>query len=635
MKKYIVIILILCTSFNYAQKEEKGNSSYEKLAYIDAIDIYERVASKGYKSIDLFEKLGNAYYYNGMLDKAKNWYDQLFEINQDIDPEYYFRYAQSLKAVKDYKKADKMMEKFFELTNDYRGEMYIKNKLYLKDINGSLDKYKIENAGINSSESDYGSYFLENKMYFVSSRKFSKNKNTLDSWTNQNYTNLISAEFDSKAKPVYIDEITDELNTKYHESSIVFTKDGNTMYFTRNNYNKGKIGFNEKRIVLLKIFKATLVNKKWTNIIELPFNSNEYNVAHPALSNDEKTMYFASDMPGGFGESDLYKVSINDDGTFGKPINLGSKVNTKSRETFPYINKDGTLYFSSDGHLGLGGLDIFKSNQDEFGLFSSFENLGAPINSEKDDFGFSESPFDKVSFFSSNRDGGKGFDDIYKAIEEEKPEEIIIEEVIIDAITDEPIENAKISIFDANYNLINETKTDTNGEFKSEKLRKDREYIVKIESPEYFTNEKRYVGNQIKEKGKTSLNPKIIGVEPGDDLLKLLSINIYFDLDQYFIRPDAEVELAKLIEVLIKYPQLKVHIKSHTDSRQSDSYNMRLSNFRAKATRDYMIKKGVPKGRITAKGYGESELLNECSNGVPCTKEQHQLNRRSEFIIIK
>lgn len=635
MKKHIAIILILCTSFNYAQKGEKGNSRYEKLAYIDAINIYERVASKGYKSIDLFEKLGNSYYYNGMLDNAKTWYDQLFEINQDIDPEYYFRYAQSLKAVKDYNKADKMMEKFFELTNDYRGEMYIKNKLYLKDINGSLDKYKIENAGINSSASDYGSYFLGNKMYFASSRKFSKNKNTLDSWTNQNYTNLLSAEFDSNAKPVYINEITDELNTKYHESSLVFTKDRKTMYFTRNNYNKGKIAFNEKRIMLLKIFKASLINKKWTNIIELPFNSNEYNVAHPALSNDEKTMYFTSDMPGGIGESDLYKVSINDDGTFGKPINLGPKINTKSRETFPYINKDGVLYFSSDGHLGLGGLDIFKSNEDELGLFSSFQNLGAPINSEKDDFGFSDSPFDKVSFFSSNRDGGEGFDDIYKAIEEEKPDETIFEGVIIDAITHEPIENAKISIFDANYNLINTIKTDSKGEFKSEKIRKDREYIVKAESPEYFTNEKRYVGNEIKEKSITPLNPKIIEVGPGDDLSKLLSINIYFDLDKYFIRPDAKVELAKLIEVLIKYPQLKVHIKSHTDSRQSDSYNMRLSNFRAKATRDYMIKKGVSKGRITAKGYGESELLNECSNGVPCTKEQHQLNRRSEFIIVK
>lgn len=633
MKKYIIVIQLVFSVTVFAQKEVKGNSSYDKLAYIDAIVIYEGVALKGYKSKELFEKLGNAYYYNGLLDKAKNWYDQLFELNEYIEPECYFRYAQTLKSVKDYKQADKIMEKFFELTNDYRGEMYIKNRLYLKDINGDLDRYTIEDAGINSPKSDYGSYFLDTKMYFVSSRKSSKTKNVLDKWTNQNYSNLISAEFDDKGKAVYIDELTDELNTKFHESSVAFSKDGKTMYFTRNNYNKGKTGYNDEKVVLLKIFKATLEDKKWTNITELPFNSDEYSVAHPALSEDEKTLYFASDMPGGFGSSDLYKVNINDDGTFGKPINLGPKMNTKARETFPYISTDGILYFASDGHLGLGGLDIFKASKDQYGIYSSFENIGAPINSEKDDFAFTNSPFERISFFTSNRDGGKGFDDIYKAIEQEKPQEIVIEDIVVDALTNEPIKDAKVSLYDANYNLIKETLTDSIGEFKLDQLRKDREYIVKIETDEYFTSEKRYKGNQIQAKNKLPINPKFIGVEPGDDLLKILGISIYFDLDQYFIRPDAEVELAKIIEVMHNYPQIKVHIKSHTDSRQTEAYNLRLSNFRAKSTREYMIKKGINKNRLTAKGYGESELLNECSNGVPCSREQHQLNRRSEFII--
>ena len=635
MKNYIAIILLLSSYLVIGQNEVKGDISYDKLAYIDAIDIYESVASKGYKSKDLLEKLGNAYYFNGMLDKSKQWYDQLFELKQELDPEYYFRYSQSLKAVKDYNKADKMMEKFFELTNDYRGEMYIKNKLYLKDINGSLDRYKIEDAGVNSSELDYGTYFLGSKMYFVSSRKFSKSKNTLDKWTNQNFTNLLSAEFDEKGKVIYIDEMTDGLNTKFHESSVAFTKDRKTIYFTRNNFNNGKTGFNEDKVILLKVFKATLENKKWINITELPFNSDEYSTAHPVLSKDEKTLFFASDMPGGFGSSDLYKVSINEDGSFGKPINLGSKINTKSRETFPYLDKDEVLYFASDGHLGLGGLDIFKSKKDDLGLYSKFENIGAPINSEKDDFAFTDSPFAKISFFTSNRDGGKGFDDIYKAVELEKPEEVVIDAIVVDAITNELIKNAKVSVYDSNYNLIKEVVTDDKGEFIFDELRKDREYIVKIELVGYFTSEKRYKGNDIQPKTKMSISPKVLGVGPGDDLLKTLGINIYFDLDQFFIRPDAEVELIKLIEVLLKYPQLKVHIKSHTDSRQSESYNMRLSNFRAKATRDYIIKKGVSKDRLTAAGYGESELLNDCVDGVPCSIQQHQENRRSEFIIVK
>lgn len=633
MKKYIIVIHLVFSVTVFAQKEVKGNSSYDKLAYIDAIKIYEGVALKGYKSKELFEKLGNAYYYNGLLDKAKNWYDQLFELYEDIEPECYFRYAQTLKSVKDYKQSDKIIEKFFELTNDYRGEMYVKNRLYLKDINGDLDRYTIEDAGINSPELDYGSYFLDTKMYFVSSRKSSKTKNVLDKWTNQNFSNLISAEFDDKGKAVYIDELTDELNTKFHESSAVFSKDGKTMYFTRNNYNKGKTGYNDEKVVLLKIFKATLENKKWINITELPFNSDEYSVAHPTLSEDEKTLYFASDMPGGFGSSDLYKVNINDDGTFGKPINLGPKMNTKARETFPYISNDGILYFASDGHLGLGGLDIFKAIKDQYDIYSSFENIGAPINSEKDDFAFTNSPFERISFFTSNRDGGKGFDDIYKAIEQEKPQEIVVEDIVVDALTNEPIKDAKVSLYDANYNLIKETLTDSIGEFKLDQLRKDREYIVKIETDEYFTSEKRYKGNQIQAKNKLPIKPKFIGVEPGDDLLKILEISIYFDLDQYFIRPDAELELAKVIEVMNNYPQIKVHIKSHTDSRQTEAYNLRLSNFRAKSTREYMIKKGINKNRLTAKGYGESELLNECSNGVPCSRDQHQLNRRSEFII--
>jgi outer membrane protein OmpA-like peptidoglycan-associated protein len=635
MKNNFLIVFLLCSLVTFSQKETKANSNYDKLAYIDAIDIYEGVAAKGYKSKDLFQNLGNAYYFNGLLDKAKGCYDKLFDLNVEVEPEYYFRYSQSLKSVKDYNKADKMMEKFFELTNDYRGEMYVKNKMYLTEIVDQLDKYKIEDAGINSKDSDYGSYFLDKKMYFVTSRKPSKLKRNIDRWTNQNYSNLMSVEFDTNLRAVYIDEEADEINTKYHESSLAFTKDGETIYFTRNNFNNGKIGYDKDKTVLLKIYKATLKNKKWSKITELPFNSNDYNVAHPALSSDGKFLYFSSDMPGGYGSSDLYRVAINDDGTFGLPENLGPKINTKSRETFPYINQEDLLYFASDGHLGMGGLDIFKSKKDDLGNYSQFENLGRPINSEKDDFGFSKSPFENVSFFTSNRDGGQGFDDIYKLTEIPKPDTFESDFVVLDALDLSPIAVSKISVFDSNYNLIKELSADDKGEFTLDNLRKDREYIIKVESEKYFTTEKRFKGSELKEKNEILLNPKIIEIEPGDDLLKSLGINIYFDLDQYFIRPDAEVELAKIIDIMLKYPQLKIHIKSHTDSRQTEAYNMRLSNFRAKSTREYMIKKGVSPGRLTAKGYGESQLLNKCSDGVPCTREQHQLNRRSEFIIEK
>lgn len=635
MKKYTLIIGLLLVFQGFAQETSKGDKKYDNFAYIDAIDIYERVANKGYKSKDLFEKLANAYYFNGMLEKSEKWFEQLFELKEELDPEYYFRYSQALKSVKKYDKADKMMEKFYQLTNDYRGELYIKNKLYLKDLHDNSEKYKVEDAGVNSPESDYGAAFLNKKMYFASSRKFSKSKEKTDKWTNQNYTNLLSASFDEKGNPVYLDEITDELNTKFHEASATFTNDGLTMYFTRNNYLNGKKGLDVNKTMQLKIYKAIFKNNEWQDIVELPFNNENYSTAHPCLSKDEKFLFFASDMPGGYGSSDLYKVAINNDGTFGEPINLGSKINTKARETFPFIDSDNNLYFATDGHPGFGGLDIFKSTINSNGNFESFENLGQPINSEKDDFAFVKSPFDKIGFVSSNRDGGKGFDDIYKFIELPEPPKKVIEDVILDAITNEPIVNAKISVFDANKNLIKETSTDKDGNFKIDELRKDRDYYITVDSKEHFPKEVRINGSDNSSKINTKLDPKYIVIKPGTDIVKALGITIYFDLDKYFITKDAEVELAKIIEVMIQHPQIKVAIGSHTDSRQSESYNLRLSNFRAKSTRDYLIKKGISPERLTAKGYGETQLLNDCKDGVPCSNDQHQLNRRSEFIVVE
>lgn len=635
MKLIICILSIGCFFSVSAQevKEKIAEKKYEGYSYIDAIAIYEKVAEKGHVSVELFQKLGDSYYFNGMLDKSKVWYDKLFQMeNQTFDPEYYFRYSQSLKAVKAYKEADKMMEKFYALTNDYRGELYVKNKLYLVDINNSLDKFTINDAGINSEFSDYGGYFKDSKMYFVSNRIPQKNNKKIDKWTNQNFLNIYRAEFSDSAKAVYIDEIVDEFNTKYHESSPVFTKDGKTMYFTRNNYNNGRVIMDKDKVIKLKLFKASLENGKWSKITELPFNNNEYNIAHPALSPDEKILYFASDMPGGYGNSDLYKVTINDDGSYGKPENLGDKINTKARETFPFISSDATLYFSSDGLIGMGGLDIFKSVPDENGNYSSFQNIGAPINSERDDFGFVESPFKNIFFVSSNRDGGKGYDDIYKVKVNPEPKKVMYSDTIVDEISKEPIKNARVTLLDANQNEIVTTISDSLGNFSFNDIRLDREYFVKLEGNDYLTKEYRIKEGQINNK-KLEIFPKIIQIQKGDDLVKLLNMTIYFDLDKYFIRPDAEVELAKIIEILKMYPNLKIDIRSHTDSRQSEAYNLRLSTFRANSTRDYLIKKGIAKERLTCKGYGESQLLNNCTDEVPCTREQHQENRRSEFII--
>ncbi|MES2864241.1 MAG: OmpA family protein [Bacteroidota bacterium] len=636
MKKIIQTFLLICLfSGNaiYAQQNiEKAERDYNNFAYIDALNIYERVAAKGHKSADLFQKIGNSYYFNGLLDKAEPWYEQLFDLTEEVEPEYYFRYAQSLQSVKKYVKADNIMEKFYLLTNDYRGKMYLEKKEYLNEIPADFYKYSVEDAGFNSEGSDYGVSFSENKMYFTSTRKSEKLKNRKDKWTNLNFTNLYSVTLDERENALFTDEIKEDLNSKYHESTPVFTKDGSTVYFTRNNYSDGKVKKSETDEVLLKIYKAKNVNNRWKEIEELPFVSDNYSVAHPALSDDEKTLYFASNMPGTYGESDLYSVSINTDGTYGSPKNLGPKINTKSRETFPYIAKDSTLYFATDGRPGFGGLDIFSSKMDKDGTFTEFENLSQPINSEKDDFAFIKSAIDSTGYFSSNRLGGKGFDDVYKYKILKGPETKIIEGSVVDDITGLPIEGAKVTLYDANHNLIKEIPVDEKGNYKVE-VRKDREYYVKTEKPDYFTKEDRITKNST-DKSKTKLETKVKKVTSGDNLAEIFGMRIYFSFDKYDIRPDSETELAKIIEVMKQNPSMKIEIRSHTDSRQNSDYNMNLSRYRATSTRNYMIKKGIHPSRLTAKGFGETQLLNDCTEGTPCTVEEHQLNRRSEFIIM-
>jgi len=324
MKNYIFLYLtILCSfSFNgFSQKAKlaAADKEYDNYAYIDAIKTYERVAKKGYKSADMFQKLGNAYFFNSDYQKASKWYGELFAMNQEVEPEYYYRYSHALKATGDSAKANEMLEKFNQKSgNDNRAKLYKKNTNYLETIKANSGRYTVEDAGINSKYSDYGSAFYLNKIVFASSRDTGSLGQRKHKWTNQYFTNLYSADLGEAMSPASPQKFDKNINSKFHEATPAFTKDGKTMYFTRNNYLDGKKGKNESNITLIKIYKASIENNKWSNITELPFNSNNYSTAHPALSPDEKTLYFVSDMPGTLGQSDLFKVKINEDG-IGRP----------------------------------------------------------------------------------------------------------------------------------------------------------------------------------------------------------------------------------------------------------------------------------------------------------------------------
>ena len=318
----------------------------------------------------MLQKLGDSYYFKADLDNAAKWYGELFNFTQEVAPEYYYRYSQSLKAIKDYKKADEMLAKFNQKSgNDLRAKLAASQKDYLAQIKKNSGRYTLENAGINTKYSDYGSAFYNNKVVFTSARDTGGLGHRKHAWTGESFTNLYSADMVSEGALSTPVKFGANLNSKVNESTPAFTKDGKTIYFTRNNYLDHKKGKDSKKTTLLKIYKATLDGDKWTNVTELPFDNDQYDVAHPALSPDEKTLYFASNMPGTLGQSDLYKVAINADGTYGTPINLGNVINTEGRETFPMVTSEGELYFSSDGHPGLGGLDIFVSKAEKDGSY--------------------------------------------------------------------------------------------------------------------------------------------------------------------------------------------------------------------------------------------------------------------------
>ena len=640
IKQIICILFLGLTVLKISAQnsnQNKADKDYIQYAYVDAIATYEKVAEKGYKDEKMFQRLGNSYYFNGELTKAVKWYDELFAMNTEQEPEYYYRYAQALKAKGDYTAADKILEAFTEkVKTDKRGILFENNKNYLEKIKSNSGRFEIADAGINSTQTDYGTSFLGNKIVFASARDTGGVVKKTFKWTNKTFTNLYEAELKADGTIGKPERFEKKINSKFNESTPVFTKDGKTMYFTRNNFLDGKRGRNGQKVTLLKLYKADFVNGKWQNISELPFNSDQYSTAHPALSNDETILYFASDMPGTLGQSDLYKVAINSDGSFAKPENLGKTINTEGRETFPFISGDNELYFASDGQPGLGGLDVYVSKINNDGTFSEAQNIGAPINGKQDDFAFVIDSKNRNGFFSSNREGGIGNDDIYRFTEIKK---ILCQQILkgttADLETGKTIENAKVTLLDANFNIKDQVVSDANGIYKFA-VDCAKNYYVKAEKQDYETKEAAVT---IKEQtGETNLDIMLEKrnkpINVGTDLAKTLDIPIiYFDLDKSVIRKDAAFELEKILVVMQQYPKMKIDVRSHTDSRQTVKYNMALSDKRAKSTVQWLIKNGIASDRLTGKGFGESQLVNKCSDGVPCTEKEHQQNRRSEFII--
>ena len=641
--KRILLIIAVGLTMNLWSQEKRvaqGNQMYDEYSFRPAIDVYQRVLDKGYKSVDLLQRLGNSYYFNADYENAGKVYEELVaSYPEQTGSEYYFRYSHTLKSLGQYEEADRMMSRFFDMTGglDSRGASFGKNRNYKEEIEKNSGRYEIAPFMYNSIFNEFAPTLYKNGLIFSSDRDTGNMRKYRHTWTATQFLDLYKINVDSLSDAKVLK--VKDLNSKLHESTSVATRDGSTIYFTRNNLEDGKAVKDEQGVVRLKIFSAEWQEEaeEWGNIQELPFNDDNYSVAHPALSPDEQTLYFASDMPGSVGASDIFKVAILGNGSYGAPKHLGDNINTEGRETFPFVSSAGNLYFASDGHPGLGGLDIFGTKIKDEDYTRRVINVGSPVNGPQDDFTFVFTEDTKRGYFASNRTDAIGGDDIYSLIEH-RPLVFecvqLVEGTVRDRITNEPLVGATVMVIDENNEEILSVVTDFEGKFDLQ-LDCDQGNFVRAQTEGYIPAEEYLERSE----GKPQIIDFYLEREEvmagfGDDLAKLLQLStIYFDFDKYNIRPDAEVELQKVIAAMEKYPSLKIKANSHTDSRGDDAYNLWLSNKRAESTINYMIAKGIDSNRLTSQGYGESRLQNRCDDGIVCSRAEHQLNRRSEFII--
>jgi outer membrane protein OmpA-like peptidoglycan-associated protein len=500
--------------------------------------------------------------------------------------------------------------------------------------------YSIKNISENTKLSDFGvTYYGDSSAVFASSRKDKSIRNRKWYFNKQPYLELFVGTIGDKGEINDVERFSETLNTKYHESNPTFTKDLKTVYFSRDNYINNKTTKDDEGWVLIQIYKADIdENGDWTNITPMPFNNDNYQTGHPVLNKRENKLYFTSDMPGGFGQTDIYYVDILSDGSYGEPKNLGPNVNTRRKEMFPFISEDNELYFSSNGYFeGKGNLDVYVTKIIAGEAIEPALNLGHPINSKADDFCFVIKAGQNWGHFSSNREGGKGDDDIYYFEELAAPEfdcAQIAEGVVREKETGALLPGALVTLYDAEGNKLESIIADKYASF-SFKVDCETAYKVVGAKDNYDSDNEEFETSDVRDLelalGLTLAPNEFINVRGQ----LMVNINpIYFDLDKHNIRKDAAIELEKVVRIMQKYPKLKIDLGSHTDSRAPDKYNWDLSNRRAKSSMDWIIARGIDPSRITGKGHGETKLVNKCSNGVRCTEAEHQLNRRTEFVIV-
>lgn len=621
-KTVITFSMMLFLTFSYAQNSAtaKADKLFESYQYVAAIEEYQKLAENKNADEYIFKQLAESYYNVFDSENASKWYAKA--VKGKADAETYYRYAQTLKTLGKYQEANKQMDVFAKMMpKDERAKEHLANPNYIPSLSNKDKLFDVIQTNIKSKgqQSDFGAVLTnDNTLYFASTRNTS---NKTDKWNEQPYLDIYKATREANgsfSEPIPVKE----LNTPFHDGPLTLSADGTTIFFARDGHSEGQYEKNKKSNIKVGqqgIYKATKIDGKWSNVEALPINSTSYSATNPSLSKDGKTLYFASNMPGGIGESDIWKITV--DGTnYGKPENLGTNVNTADRENFPFITDDNTLYFASTGRQGLGGYDVFKIN---LTTNEQPQNLGKPVNTEKDDFSFSFNKNANTGYFSSNRDGS---DAIYVATPLCKAEAII---VVANSKTKAIIVNAAVAILDAKGNVI-QTKT-TNAQGKvSYDVECNVGYALKV-SAQNFENATAAV--KPSKAGETVVEVDLTPTEVIITDTEVILNPIYFEYDKSNITAQGAVELDKLVKVLKDNQMMVIFVKSHTDSKGSAGYNLTLSEKRAQSTVQYLISKGIPNGRVSGKGFGSTEQKVKC--GTNCTPEQDAQNRRSEFLIVK
>ena len=616
-----ILLLVLVSQLFWAQKKDTNNADklFAEKAYIEAAKLYEKVKP----SQEVLQNLGDCYYFNNQMHFAEKPYANLISTYKDsVNPEYYFKYAHVLHGIFKIERADEVM-------SVYRG--FDVNTRKFKEHLNTIVPYNYTIKKISTiTNGDFGISIFGDKIIFASARSTSS---PAYKWNEKPYLDLFEGKLSKDGLIEKVKPFSKTINTNTHESSAVFTKDKKTMYFNRTSDKRVLVG--DELVASVKIFKAQFENNEWTNITVMPFSSDQFSTQHPCLSPEEDKLYFSSDRPDSYGSFDIYSVAINKDGTYGEPVNLGNNINSKHREQFPFVDTDNTLYFASDGLQGMGGLDIFMSNSYD-GVYAKPVNLGETINTGYDDFSFAIKAGDSLGYFSSNRDGA---DNLYSFAREENTRKFTVEGYVKDIHTKELLPGTIVTLYDDQEKLIGQlvVGADANYVFNTEPNKKykifaERDLYV-TKTIDFETKDDGIIHYNIELEIESYLDAEKRLVKKDDGLVYLELENIYFDYDQWDIKPEGAVILQELIDLMKKYPRMEVELGAHTDSRASDIYNLRLSFRRSSNVLEYLVANGIDRKRLKAKGFGKRKPLIKC--GANCTEAEHAVNRRCEFLIVK